>query len=358
MCSFRTRPVSEPTHAQDMVACRRLLRDGSKSFFAASLLLPRAVREPACALYAFCRIADDLVDDSHADEGTVARLRQRVEEACAGRPHPEPADRTLARVVARFNIPSSLLLALIEGFEWDARGRQYKTQSELFGYCARVAGTVGAMMAMLMGVRDEEVAARACDLGLAMQLTNIARDVGEDARRGRLYLPHDWMVEAGLDPEGWLARPAFDERLAGVVKRLLQCADILYARAGPGIERLPPGCRPGIRAARSIYAEIGRGVERRAFDSVSARSVVSPWRKSLLLAEALGAPAPFARPGHYRVLDEVSALARVVAQSPHVDAAVFAGAPRRTPQQRVVWLIDLFERLERQERERAAGVTG
>jgi phytoene synthase len=351
--------MSEPTHGQDMVACRKLLRNGSKSFFAASLLLPRAVREPACALYAFCRIADDLVDDSQADADTVARLRWRVEQACAGRPHPEPADRTLARVVARFNIPASLLLALIEGFEWDARGRQYKTQSELFGYCARVAGTVGAMMAMLMGVRDEEVAARACDLGLAMQLTNISRDVGEDARRGRLYLPHDWMVEAGLDPEQWLAQPVFDERLAAVIKRLLQCADLLYARAAPGIERLPSGCRPGIRAARSIYAEIGRGVERRGYDSVSSRSVVSPWRKSVLLAEALSASALGTTQPHYRMLDEISALALAVARAPAMDTPpALAGSPRRSPQQRLEWLIDLFERLERQERERAQGITG
>lgn len=346
-----------PTHAQDMLACRKLLRKGSKSFFAASLLLPRSVREPACALYAFCRIADDLVDDSQADEDTVRHLRRRVEEACAGRPHAEPADRTLARVVARFNIPSSLLLALIEGFEWDARGRQYRTQSELFEYCARVAGTVGAMMAMLMGVRDEEVAARACDLGLAMQLTNIARDVGEDARRGRLYLPHDWMVEAGIDPQQWLANPVFDQRLADVVRRLLQCADLLYARAASGIERLPAGCRPGIRAARSIYAEIGRGVERRGFDSMSSRSVVPSWRKSVLLAEALGGSRSVAGAAHYRALDEIAALARAVASAPRVDASPLTGIPRRTPAQRLEWLINLFERLERQDRERMQGST-
>ncbi|MFH1815673.1 MAG: phytoene/squalene synthase family protein [Pseudomonadota bacterium] len=351
--------MAEPTHAEDMRACRALLRNGSKSFFAASLLLPRAVREPACSLYAFCRIADDLVDDSQADENAVAHLRWRVEQACAGHPHPEPADRTLARVVARFNIPASLLLALIEGFEWDARGRQYMTQSELFQYCARVAGTVGAMMALVMGVRDREIAARACDLGLAMQLTNIARDVGEDARRGRLYLPHDWMIEAGLDPAGWLAEPVFDDRLAQVLRRLLQCADLLYARAAPGIEKLPSGCRPGIRAARSVYAEIGRGVERRGYDSVSTRSIVSPWRKSVLLAEALSGAPTLSATAHYHVLDEVAALADAVAAAPTADMSALTGIPRRTPQQRVEWLIDLFERLEREDRARGTqGTTG
>jgi phytoene synthase len=207
-------------------------------------------------------------------------------------------------------------------------------------------------MALLMGVRDREIAARACDLGLAMQLTNIARDVGEDARRGRLYLPHDWMIEAGLDPAGWLAEPVFDDRLANVVRRLLQCADLLYARAAPGIEKLPSGCRPGIRAARSVYAEIGRGVERRGYDSVSSRSIVSPWRKSVLLAEALSGAPTLSATAHYHVLDEVSALADAVAAAPTVDMSALIGIPQRTPQQRIEWLIDLFERLEREERNR------
>ena len=117
------------------------------------------------------------------------------------------------------------------------------------------------MMALLMGVRDRDMLARACDLGVAMQLTNIARDVGEDARAGRLYLPTQWLEEQGLDPDDFLARPEFDERIASCVQRLLDTAEDLYARSGEGIERLPIGCRPAMYAARAIYREIGRELE-------------------------------------------------------------------------------------------------
>ena len=149
-----------------------------------------------------------------------------------------------------------------------------------------MAGTVGVMMAMLMGARDRQALARACDLGVAMQLTNIARDVGEDARNGRLYLPASWMREAGLCPEQFLARPRFDERVAVVVQRLLDAAEVLYNRSAEGISCLPAGCRPGMFAARSIYREIGRELQRRGLDSVSQRSVVNGQRKLRLLAIA------------------------------------------------------------------------
>jgi phytoene synthase len=198
--------------AADLAACRELLRNGSRTFLAASLLLPRAVHEPACALYAFCRLADDAVDGADASGDTtsaVQRLRERLALAYAGTPRPLAADRALADVVARFAIPRALPEALIEGFEWDATGRRYDTLQELSDYAARVAGSVGAMMSLVMGVRSAEAVARACDLGVAMQLSNIARDVGEDARMGRLYLPRQWLREAGIDADAWLAQPVY-----------------------------------------------------------------------------------------------------------------------------------------------------
>ena len=125
------------------------------------------------------------------------------------------------------------------------------------------------MMTLVMGQRSPEIVARACDLGVAMQLTNIARDVGEDARAGRLYLPLSWLREAGIDPEAWLAKPVFTPEIAAIVQRLLDAADVLYARATLGIANLPLACRPGIYAARALYAEIGRELERGGLDSVS-----------------------------------------------------------------------------------------
>jgi len=171
----------------------------------------------------------------------------------------------------------------------------------------RVAGTVGVAVACLFGVRDEETLARACDLGVAMQLTNIARDVGEDARAGRLYLPTAWMEAAGLDPDAWLADPDFTPALGGVVRRLLAEADRLYRRSEPGVARLPRRSRWAIRAARLIYADIGRVIARRRFDSVSARAVTTASRKLWLSARAAVAtrgtaqPAPALPAAHFLV---------------------------------------------------------
>jgi len=241
----------------DIAACRELLRGGSRTFFAASLVLPRSVSDPAIALYAFCRLADDAVDLSETRAGVVATLRSRLARAYAGHPLPLPADRAFADVVARFAIPRDLPEALLDGLSWDVEGRRYDTLDDLLAYAVRVAGTVGVMMSLLMGRREPNVVARACDLGVAMQLTNIARDVGEDARAGRLYLPLQWMREAGFDPEAWLADPRFEAGIGGLVRRLLATADNFYESAIAGIGALPRSCRPGIHAKASIRS---RGV--------------------------------------------------------------------------------------------------
>jgi len=153
---------------RDVAVCRTMLHGGSRSFFMASLLLPRALRDPASALYAFCRLADDAVDLPTQRENAVDGLRQRLALAYAGCPRPIPADRALAVVVERFGIPPTLHEALLEGFAWDAAGRRCEDVEDLLAYAVRVAASVGAMMALLMGVRDAEALARACDLGVAM----------------------------------------------------------------------------------------------------------------------------------------------------------------------------------------------
>jgi phytoene synthase len=183
-------------------------------------------------------------------------------------------------------MPRALPEALIEGLAWDAERRRYATFSDLCAYAARVASAVGAMMCVLMQVRDPARLARACDLGLAMQLTNIARDVGEDARAGRLYLPLDWLDEAGVDPAGLAAMRRASPAVAGLVARLLDRADAFYMRSDPGIAALPAGCRPGILAARHIYAAIGDALRQRGCDSIAWRARTSGARKAGLLARA------------------------------------------------------------------------
>jgi phytoene synthase len=338
--------------AADLAACTALLQGGSRTFFAASLILPRSLRRSATALYAFCRLADDALDNG-GGLAELAQLEQRLDRAYSGRPMDCAADRAFADVVARHGIPRALPTALIEGFAWDAEGRRYETLGDLHAYAARVAGSVGAMMAMLMGARAPQVIARACDLGVAMQLTNVARDVGEDARLRRLYLPLAWLREAGIDADDFLARPRFSPALGGVVCTLLAAADRLYARAATGVAGLPLACRPGMHAARLLYAEIGRAVERQGLDSVSRRAVVPASRKARLLAHALSAttaagavdPAPGLAETRFLV-DAVTAAPRPTAPEPQA----LPQLAQRSFDERVGWLIDLFDRLERRER--------
>ena len=275
--------------AADLAVCAAILAEGSKSFAAASRLLPRRVRTPATGLYAFCRLADDAVDLSPDSAAALAELNQRLALVYAGRPMPHAADRAFAAVVAQFQIPREIPQALFEGFAWDAAGRTYETLADIEAYGVRVAGTVGMMMALIMGARSPASLARACDLGIAMQLTNIARDVGEDAGAGRLYLPRQWLREAGIEPEAFLRAPAFTPALASVVERLLDAAAVFYQRGKSGIAALPGDCRPAIHAARLIYSGIGHQIAAAEFDSVSRRARVSGRRKIALLAQAMAA---------------------------------------------------------------------
>lgn len=343
-----------PRPSPDLAACRALLRNGSRSFFAASFFLPRAYRDPATALYAFCRLADDAIDGAGSDHrAALAALHRRLDRVYAGDPSDDPVERAFARVVRDHALPRALPEALLEGFLWDAEGRQYDTVENLEDYAARVAGSVGAMMTVLMGVRDPAVIARAADLGVAMQLTNIARDVGEDARQGRLYLPRVWLAEAEIDPDAWLAAPAFGPGLSAVVARLLDRADRHYRRAAGGIAALPAGCRPGIHAARLLYAEIGAAVAANGYDSLARRAVVSPSRKLWLLGGALAAatagPASFRSPP---VLAANRFLVRAVRPLPEPVARMPAwwNLPARFSR-----VVDLFERLEQLERQGTQG---
>ncbi len=271
----------------DLSDCRQVLKEGSHSFFAASLLLPSEYAEPITALYAFCREADDAIDLADDPSNGLLALSTRLRRLYDGKPDNSSADRAFSEVVREYAIPYTLPAALLEGFAWDVGGRRYQTMSDTYAYATRVAGTVGAMMAILMGVRRTEVLSRACDLGVAMQLTNIARDVGEDARNGRIYMPADRLVANGVNVDAWQKNPVNNAGIRATVAELLAAADNLYARSEWGISQLPARVRPAIFAARLIYAEIGREIERNALDSVSRRAVVSHRRKLRLLARSL-----------------------------------------------------------------------
>ncbi len=332
----------------DMEHCREAIRHGSLSFHAAGQMLPPSVRDPALALYAFCRLADDEVDLTQAKADAVLDLQDRLGLVYEGKPRNAPTDRAFTAMVEAFDMPRALPEALLEGLAWDAEGRRYESLSELTAYSARVASAVGAMMCVLMRVRDRDVLARACDLGVAMQLTNIARDVGEDAHEGRLYLPLDWLEEAGMSPEELIADPQPTPELRAMVRRLLHRANHLYARSEAGIKGLPLRARTGIFAARYIYAGIGSEIRRAKFDSVTRRAHTSKGQKlgwlMLSATRAVGtlvmpqSPLVFAP-----VLPEVAFL---------VDAAADHKAPQSDWSDR---LLETFAQLaERDEMRRAS----
>ena len=332
------------THA-DLATCRAMIKAGSKTFYTSSKLLPQRIQDAAHALYAFCRVADDNVD--HADDihAAVRDLCARLDAIEALEPGPHPADKAYADLALRYSIPRALPDALIEGFAWDASGQRCRDESDLIAYAVRVAGTVGAMMAIIMQSRSADAIARATDLGIAMQLSNIARDVGEDARNGRLYLPESWMREAGLDPDAFMRDPQPSPALASVIARVLEQAELFYDRAVSGIALLPARCRPAIHAARVLYRDIGRQVARNGYDSVTMRAVVPTWRKFALLGEALLLPIVSGASASQTASAPSAPEAQFV-----VDAVIAAPEPKPYPvgfDEKAAWVTDLFLRLEK-----------
>ena len=325
----------------DFDHCRRVIREGSKSFHFASLMLPVDVRQAAFATYAFCRLADAEVDLGDDPVSALDRVSERLSQIYGERSFDHPIDRAFSHIVRSYGLPQALPEALLEGMKWDTQNRRYKTLEDVLDYAARVAGSVGAMMTVLMGNRLREAVARACDPGRAMQLTNIARDVGEDARAGRLYLPTDWMEDAGLDPEAFIENPILDDRIKQVVKRLLDAADPFYDRGLSGVSLLPKECQTAIRAAGKIYREIGVVLRQLEYDSINNRAVVSKARKiKLLIAAARETSVPSSA--------DAAANATQYLVSAVADKAT--NGKRPIPPTRINWVIDLYMRLERKER--------
>lgn len=266
---------------------------GSQSFAAAARLMPAGIREDTVMLYAWCRHADDVVDGQELGSTPqaggdpaerLARLRADTLEALHGNGPVSAPFAALRAVARRHDFPERWPLDLIDGFAMDVAGRDYRTLNDTLGYSYHVAGVVGVMMARVMGVRDPAVLDRACDLGLAFQLTNIARDVIDDARIGRVYLPGDWLDEAGAQVAGDIPSP----QLHGVVLRLLDAAEPYYASAFAGLPALPARCAWSIAAAARIYRAIGTRIRRGGPDAYRQRIGTSGAAKAGLALRALG----------------------------------------------------------------------
>jgi len=279
-------------------AARDVLAAKSKSFALAARLLPPAERTRAAVVYAFCRRADDAVDlappEARAD--AVARLRAELAALYRGQAAGDAILDAFAEVAAACRIPEHYPAELLAGMEMDAGGYRYQNLDQLLHYCYRVAGTVGLMMCHVHGLDDEGALVPAVHLGLAMQLTNICRDVAEDWGLGRLYLPADLLAAAGGDAlvEQLAAELAAGRPLparavpaaASVVAHLLAEADRYYRSADSGMVALPWRAALAVRTARLVYAAIGDRIADRGFDVTAGRAVVPGWAKIALVGRA------------------------------------------------------------------------
>jgi phytoene synthase len=276
----------------------RTIRKGSKSFALAAQLFAPRTREGTILLYAWCRHCDDVTDDqvlgfrsgrdpAASAEDRLAALERETRRALAGEPVEEPAFAALREVVRRHAIPERHPLEHLEGFAMDVAGARPEGLDDCCRYCYHVAGVVGVMMAHVMGVRgeDEDPLDRASDLGLAFQMTNVARDVMDDAAAGRVYLPTSWLRDAGVPPEE-IAHPEHRSAVSLVTARLLDEAERYYASARAGLARLPFRSAWAVATARRVYRDIGRLVRERGTRAWDRRARTGRPRKVLLAAAA------------------------------------------------------------------------
>jgi phytoene synthase len=302
--------------------CRDVIAKGSKSFSLAARLFDPETRDTAIFLYGWCRYCDDQVDEAGRTtdraelERRLAALRAQTAAAFSPAPQREPVFVALQYIVQRHGIPLHYAMELIEGMAMDVRGTRYATLGDLLLYCYRVAGTVGLMMSHVMGLRDESALKHAADLGIAMQLTNIARDITEDAAMGRIYLPLCWLDEEKIAYDH-IAAPENREKLAQVSGRLLAAARRYYASGDAGLWHLSFRSACAVAAARQVYSEIGRLLDRRGAHAWDQRTYVTGARKLWVIGRALAkltrsAPARLAEPWRPAALNTVWEYSKVV----------------------------------------------
>lgn len=271
------------------------IRAGSRSFHMASRLFDRRTRERAWLLYAWCRHCDDVCDNQRLGQGKaetpkarVSSLQEQTARALAGERTGELAFDALRQLVAECPVPRRFIQGHLRGFELDAEGWRPRDEADLVAYCYHVAGVVGCMMAVVMGIdpQDRTTLERASELGIAFQLSNIARDIRDDHETGRCYLPVELAREHRLDLSDPL-RPDQRDRLVAVAARLVSLAEDFERSADGGIPRLPFRARWAVLAAGRIYGSIGRRVVRLGPSAWDRRTVVPRRHKLAFLVPSL-----------------------------------------------------------------------
>jgi 15-cis-phytoene synthase len=289
--------MSETAPPELVAYSRDIIAKGSKSFAMAARLFTPGTRTSAYLLYAWCRHCDDVVDGqelgfaapsraNHHPREALARLTALTTDALDGKPMADPVFRSLQWVVRHHGVPRRHPLALLDGFAMDVDGRRFATLDDTLDYSYHVAGVVGVMMAIVMGVRDEAALDRASDLGIAFQLTNIARDIVDDANAGRVYLPEDWLADAGLTPADLARRDANPRRFA-LGQRLVAAAEPYYRSSEAGLPHLPWRSAWAVAAAESVYRKIGLELGHRGPSAWDQRISTTKPQKLAALASGL-----------------------------------------------------------------------
>ena len=284
MARYESSSLSSPlrkVYQRDIEACyaycARVTEYHSKSFFLASGLLPGAKRSAVRALYAFCRTTDDIVDmSSGVDSARLERWRTDIKTDSLR--FNDPVAIAWAHTRDKYTIPSLYSEQLIDGVRMDLSKRSYSNFDELAEYCYKVASTVGLMSMHIVGFASNKAVRYAIELGVALQLTNILRDIAEDWSRGRVYLPADEMEQYGITYDhiqNGIVDQAWKEFMSFQIER----ARDLYERAWPGIQLLDSDGRLAIGAAATFYRQILAKIEAMDYDVFTQRAHVSKWVK-------------------------------------------------------------------------------
>lgn len=277
--------------ASSRAFCRDVTRRAATSFYWPSLLLPRPRRQALHAIYAFMRLVDDVADDGGAGEPSLALAawEDRLRAALEGRKGAHPVLPALLDAVTTYRISPDLLFELIRGAGMDLTQDRYATFADLAVYCRRVASVVGLVCVRIFGCADPAGDAPAEALGIAFQLTNILRDVGEDAGRGRIYIPLEDCRRFGVREEDILARrrpSGFDALMAFEADR----ARAFFEDGDAVIPLVPRRTRPCLAAMRDIYRALLEAVAASGFDVLTRRVTVPTTRRVLLALRAIVAP--------------------------------------------------------------------
>lgn len=262
-------------------SAKEIMQVGSKSFSLAATLFSKELRVGARMLYTWCRYCDDQVDIAAGPEAKrerVEAIMRATESALNGEPQSDTVFRAFQLVAQKYGIPKLYALDLVRGMEMDIEDRVYEDFTDLELYCYHVAGVVGLMMVYIMGVSHEKALSNALDLGIAMQLTNISRDVLDDAALGRCYLPQVWLDQEGLKREE-IANPENRKKVARVVRRLLDHTEYFYRSGKKGLCFLPFRAAIAVAVASNVYREIGRLVLVRGEKAWDKRAIVSKPKK-------------------------------------------------------------------------------